>query len=380
MVFQGNSKYREAPKRLPLFYVNHSGYHPVMPDNSLSNSSRFKTLFHISLGQRFSCILFLFACLTLFPRALLMGQSEPSPDYLTYHSRVNQAESQLSQGHFQEALIIYQEILDAYSFVFGRDAKIAIQLALYLKEDQKALDLLQKAIHQGLDLKEVKKLPGVKRLRKTPAWDRLEKSYDDLKAVSLNPVDTQVREMVREMYKKDQKKAMGALMRIGDKAQIAYGEKVFAPHSETQLSELTGIITKGGYPGEKRIRNSYWASTILSHHNSISRAYNQQDSLYPDLKPLLLEALKAGNISPYELALVEDWKIATVSSWSEPGYGYLNSPRAQTLSVTDSLRKAIGLRSVSLRNRLVEQEAETGMDFFLPDWVRGKIEIVTEEN
>ena len=379
MVYQGNSKYREAPIRLPLFFVANPGFPPTMPYCCHSHSGRNTTLFHMILEQRFPCLLYLFVCLTLFPQALLMGQSEHSPDYLTYHSRVTQAESQLSEGHFQEALIIYEEILDAYSFVFGRDAKIALQLALYLKEDQKALDLLQKTIHQGLDLKEVKKLPGVKRLRKTPAWDRLEKSYDDLKAASLNPVDTLVREMVREMYKKDQKKAMGALMRIGNKAQIAYGEKIFAPHSETQLSELTGIITTGGYPGEKRIRNSYWASTILSHHNSISTAYNQQDSLYPNLKPLLLEALKAGNISPYELALVEDWKIATVSSWSDPGYGYLNSPQAQTLSVTDSLRKALGLRSVTLRNRLVEQEAETGMDFFLPDWVGGKIEIIKEE-
>ncbi|MGA9239556.1 hypothetical protein [Robiginitalea sp.] len=351
----------------------------MMPDFVHSFSPGYPTMFYLSMGQRFPFLLYLFSCLTLFPGALLMGQSEHSADYLTYHSSVNQAENQLSEGNFQEALITYTAIFDTYPFVFGREAKIAVQLALYLKEDEKALALLQKVIHQGIDLREVKRLPGMKRLRKTPAWDHLEKSYDNLDAASLHPVDIPVLEAVQDMYKKDQKKAIGALFRMGDKAQIAYGEKVFAPHSEEQLSKLTGIITSGGYPGEKRIRNDYWASTILSHHNSISTAYNQQDSLYPKLKPLLLEALKAGDISPYELAMVEDWRIATISGWAEPGYGYLNAPREQTLNVTDSLREAIGLRSVSLRNRLVALEVETGMDFFLPDWVRGKIQIITEE-
>ncbi|MGB5188508.1 hypothetical protein, partial [Robiginitalea sp.] len=324
-------------------------------------------LFDFRIRYGFSCILFLSACLTLCPSALLMGQSEYSPDYLTYHCLVNRAEVQLSEGHFQQALNTYDEIFDSYRFVFGRDYKIAIQLAVFQKNEEKVLELLQKAFGNSLELKEIKKLPTLKTLRNMPGWDRLENSHDSLSAASPNPVDIPTRETVRGMYKKDQKKAMGALLRIGDKAQIAYAEKNFAPHSEEQLSQLTEIITRGGYPGEKRIRNDYWASTILSHHNSISTAYNQNDTLYPKLKPLLLEALKAGEISPYELAMIEDWRITTVSGGSEPGYGFLNPPRALSLNATDNLRKAIGLRSISLRNRLVAVEAETGMDFFLPD-------------
>ncbi len=348
----------------------------MKPYNSIWYALGNMSPFHLTIRQRFVFLLLLSGCFILCPGALLIGQSEDSRDYFTYHSRVNQAEVHLSQGHFEQALNAYEEIFETYDFVFGRDYKIAVQLALYQKEDKRALEFLQKAFRNGLDLKEVRKLPSLKKLRTTPGWANLENSYDSLSAASPNPVDLPTREMVRSMYKKDQKKAMGALLRIGDKAQIAYAEKTFAPHSEKQLTQLKGIISRGGYPGEKRIRNDYWASTILSHHNSISRAYNQKDSLYPKLKPLLLQALKDGDISPYELAMIEDWKIATVSAWSEPGYGYLNAPKAATLHHTDSLRQAIGLRSVALRNQLVAQEAETGMDFFLPDWVPGKIEIV----
>jgi len=352
----------------------------MKPYFSMSYPTGVLSLFHLRIQHRFTCLLVLSGCLTLCPGALLMGQSvNSSPDYLGYHSLINQAEVHLSDRHFQQALNTYDEIFDSYSFVFERDYKIAIQLAAYQEKDEKVLKFLQKGFRNGLDLKEVKKLPFLKKIRNSPGWDRIENAYDSLRAASLNPVDIPTRETVWGMYKKDQKKAMGALLRIGDKAQIAYAEKNFAPHSEEQLSQLTDVINMGGYPGEKRIRNDYWASTILSHHNSISSAYNQSDTLYTNLKPLLLEALKAGDISPYELAMIEDWRIATVSGWSEPGYGYLNPPRTLTLAKTDSLRAVIGLRSVSLRNRLVAVEVETGMDFFLPDWVQGKIQIKTEE-
>ena len=78
---------------------------------------------------------------------------------------------------------------------------------------------------------------------------------------------------------------MGALFRIGSKSQDNYAENKFAPHSEQQISELRDILLEIGYPGEKLIGNDYWVSTILSHHNSISQAYNKKDRLYPELKP-----------------------------------------------------------------------------------------------
>ena len=72
----------------------------MMPDFVHSFSPGYPTMFYLSMGQRFPFLLYLFSCLTLFPGALLMGQSEHSADYLTYHSSVNQAENQLSEGQF----------------------------------------------------------------------------------------------------------------------------------------------------------------------------------------------------------------------------------------------------------------------------------------
>ncbi len=52
-----------------------------------------------------------------------------------------------------------------------------------------------------------------------------------------------------------------------------------------------------------------------------------------------------------------------------------NLPLTSTLTETDKLRLKVGLRTVELRNRLVDLEKKTGMNFYLPDWVKGKVKI-----
>ena len=177
------------------------------------------------------------------------------------------------------------------------------------------------------------------------------------------------------MFKKDQGKALGALFRIGDKAQEKYAMKKFAPHSEIQMTKLIKILENQGYPGERLIGNDYWMSTIISHHNSISKSYAQKDTLYSFIKPMLYQAIKEGQISPYEYAMIDDWYIAVSTNRTESGYGFLNLPDQATLSETNLLRHRIGLRSIALRNKLVEVENYTGMNFYLPDWVEGIIEV-----
>lgn len=327
--------------------------------------------------SKYSVLLFL---TSLSPGVEITGQQDRKPaDYRNYHTQIIQAENQLAVAQYREALKTYETIFDAYDFVFCRDYKIAAQVAAHLNDNRRAFRFMEKAFSSGWEMKDAKRLKSLKPIRDLPAWSKLEDSYDSLRTVYLNRIDSQTRETVHEMFKKDQKKALGALMRIGNKAQQAYGVKKFAPHSEAQLSELLEIINTKGYPGEKRIGNDFWGSTILSHHNSISPEYNKGDTLYENLRPYLLEALRAGEISPYEIALIEDWKIATTSEWNDPGYGYLNAPFTSTLSETESLRLGIGLRTVALRNALVEVEEITGINFFLPDWVKGKIEIQTRE-
>lgn len=152
-------------------------------------------------------------------------------------------------------------------------------------------------------------------------------------------------------------------------------KKKFAPHSEHQLEALEQILNKYGYPGERLIGNNLWGSVILSHHNSISVNYNSKDTLYAQLMPKLLVALKKGEISPYELAQIEDWRIAALNNHELTSYGFLGTIQDDTVLKTINKNRAkIGLRSIDLRNNLIDVENETGINLYLPKgWQNGKI-------
>lgn len=294
-------------------------------------------------------------------------------DYLNYHQQIIEAESLITEENFKGALDKYESIFSTYDFVFLRDYQVATQLALYLKEKEKAIIYLEEGIAAGWELKSIKKNEFLKQLGDDPEWKTVISNYGSLRGEYEAGLNHQIQAKVRKMFSKDQWKAIGALLRIGDKAQERYAEKKFAPHSETQMAKLIEILESHGYPGEKLIGNDFWMSTILSHHNSISSEYSKNDTLYKFIKPKLIKAIKEGQMSPYEYALIDDWHKAISSERTEPGYGFLSPPYQSTLTKTNNLRQKIGLRTIELRNKLVDVEKRTGMKFYLPDWVEGKI-------
>ncbi|MCA0931409.1 hypothetical protein LCM02_03020 [Lutimonas saemankumensis] len=321
--------------------------------------------------MKFSLFFIYFVLFTAFTGDRSLGKL----NYMEYHNAINHAEQFVSDERYEEALIKYVEVFNTYDFVFLRDFKVAAQLAFYLDKKSMVVDIIQEGFKSGWKLKSLKKNTFLSELKKEPEWKELEESYDELHEIYLSKIDPTLRMKVHKMFKQDQKKALGALLRIGDKSQVKYAEKKFAPHSERQMLTLLDVLNSYGYPGEKIIGNDFWVSTIISHHNSISEDYARKDTLYPHVRPLLKKSLKKGEISPYELALIDDWYMATMNDHSEAGYGFIEGADQSSLRKTDQLREKIGLRSVELRNRLVEVEIKSGMNFYLPDWTDGKIEI-----
>ena len=299
-------------------------------------------------------------------------------DYSLYHKQIMNAEILIGSENFNGALKVYNEVFSDFDFVFLRDCKIASQLALYKGEVGLAFQYLRRAVSSGWDMKQIKKNDYLKKMQKLPDWQDFEKEYPKLHADYESSLNSELRSRVQKMFSKDQKKALGALFTIGSKGQDKYAEKKFAPHSEEQMKELIEILSDFGYPGEKLIGNDFWVSTILSHHNSISQDYARKDTIYLYLKPELRKALIRGEVSPFELALIDEWQRSTLAQGSYEGYGILDPPTKSTLQNTNDLRSEQFLRSVETRNALVDIQDKTQMDFYLPGegWIRGKIEVV----
>jgi len=294
-----------------------------------------------------------------------------------YHQRVIEAEILIVSQNHEGALQVYEELFENYDFVFLREYQIATQLALYLNDEEKAIRFLTKGIRSGWRMKSIRRNVYLSKLRATKKWKTIKKQYRNLTKQYASHLNESLRNRVKRMFSKDQWKVIGALFSFSDKAQDRYAEKKFAPQSEKQIAEFSVIFKDYGYPGEKLIGNGFWMSTILSHHNSISKDYNEKDTLYPRLMPQLKDALKKGQISPFEVASIDDWYLSTKSDKDKPTYGILNAPTQGKLLETNGLRKAVYLRPIEIRNELIEIQKKTGIDFYMNEdsWIEGQIEI-----
>lgn len=306
----------------------------------------------------------------LFASTLLLSQ----PDYFAYHKRVVELEKQIVREQFSEALDGYKALFVDYDFVFKRDYQVAAQLALLASDTLLAGRYFEAAIAQGSHITRTRKIKCLRSLvkhYKTKELKAIQKQYE--------PFNVGVRDTIELMFKADQRLAFRYLFRFGQKAKKKYAERKFAPHSEQQLNALASIIDSIGFPSEKIIGRDTWASTILSHHNSISMQYNTRDTLYLVMRADLRKRLSSGEISPFEFAIIESWRASTVSGDKVATYGYLGPDiTANNLAHVNKLRKSIGMRSIELRNALIDVQDKFGMDLALPGspWQSGKIEIV----
>ena len=304
---------------------------------------------------------------------LLFFDNGPSSNYQEYHSGVMQAEKKLAESAYREALDAYKNVFADYSFLFVRDLKIAAQVAWYVRDTSLAIDYMERGISAGWSRKDIRGNNFLDSLRQTKAYRELDKQYQQLHSQFEADIDQTLREQVHHLFKQDQWRALGALFRIGGKAKDRYAERRFAPQSEEHLKSITTILENHGYPGEQLIRNDFWASTILSHHNSISKEYVLRDTLYHHIRPLLQNAYQRGEISPLELATIDDWYLTVRDGHHKAHYGILNRPSPTEIHYLNGRRSNAGLRSMELRNALIDQEAKTGMNLYTQEgWIQGK--------
>lgn len=299
----------------------------------------------------------------------------PADHYQDYHDKVLEIEKRIIEEAYLPALNAYEDLFEEYDFVFVRDYKIATQIAWTVNDTTKTVELMEAAIKAGWKMKSIRKNECLRRFRDSDHWQKIKANYKEWRRFHESKIDQKLKKELKKRIKKDQWKALGALFTFSATAQDRYAERRFAPHSEQQMEKLQSILKTEGYPGEQLIGNNYWASTIISHHNSISTSYAQKDSLYPKMKPFLKKAWKAGQISPFEMALMDDWYRLVKNNRQGIAYGIVAAPKLAALEATNALRESVGLRSVQIRNALVDIQIKTGINFYLPGspWIDGKI-------
>jgi hypothetical protein len=307
--------------------------------------------------------------------------AQKQTDYKNYHQDIIHAEELIADEKYSDALQIFEDVFEEYNYIFLKDYKVAAQLALFTKDEAKAFKFIKLGILDGWSLDDITGDKFFIPLQKEKEWGTITSQYDSLRREYNKRINQQLRAEIHEMFKSDQHIDLPYYFRIGQKAKDHYALRKFAPNSEKQIARLNEILNSYGYPGKKLIGNEIWALTILIHHNSISQSYVQKDTLYPALKPKLFDAVRKGEMSPDDYALIEDWYVGVKSNWKDGAYGYVTTLARKDSSMSNTLRQNIGLCPIEIRNHLVDIQGQTGMNFYLDGtmWAKGKINLVDKK-
>jgi hypothetical protein len=180
-----------------------------------------------------------FILLVLFiPHTEAIGQE----DYLDYHRAMIRSEQLIAEQRNNEAIDLMDSLFHRYEFVFLRDCKLASAIAAFEQDTVAAIFFVKRGILQGWTWNSIKKDKNLKAIQSYPEWNDIQQAYDSLHMRYMENINTALRTEIHERYKKDQKMALKALFRIGDKSQIKYAERKFAPHSEKQMAYLNNVL------------------------------------------------------------------------------------------------------------------------------------------
>lgn len=170
------------------------------------------------------------------------------------------------------------------------------------------------------------------------------------------------------MLAEDQKRAIRVALTPFKKWRERYTNRNFVPNNRLQVRRINQIIDQVGFPGEKIIGDKSWATVIISH--------NEHDTIYKELRPKLYQALRRGELSPIDLAMIETWRIVVDTDRKEKGFVIWNETISKSEAVkADSLRQSIGLRSIELNNNLILAEKDLKMKFYLSPFHGGFITV-----
>lgn len=262
-------------------------------------------------------------------------------DYISYQTRVNQAETNILDSNYNKAILIYDSLFKEYDFVFAKHCYTAIQLAVEQKKWDLAFEFIEKGVKQGITVKIIENSPVMKNIINNDSWGQFkERKYDSLRKIYLSNINLSLRDEIEKLFALDQYYTS----RVNDSRFIKYLFNDLKWKKEIGKivdNKLIAIIKKYGFPGEKIIgireeKIRYSEKAIINEELMLNRLEEGKGYIgnlsaqymlihyfsnsHPNFNDLLLEEVKKGNIEPYQYASICDFQAKYGKKYKNEGY------------------------------------------------------------
>lgn len=215
-------------------------------------------------------------------------------DYIkAYHPLVQEAERQIVEQDFANALQLYNQAFVAVPEPFAIDYYNAAVSAMLAEDQKQAFNYLDKLALKGVSLDYIEKQEVFAPLQETKEWSKFQKSYAKHRTRFNRRANLDLRADLDELYAKDQffRQAKGGLRVNGDTIK-----KIEANNVEFLLA----TIEEHGYPGEALIGVADTLEQLPRFSIVIQRQIKATNGYNFD--SILKEAVQSGRIRPQAAA------------------------------------------------------------------------------
>lgn len=229
---------------------------------------------------------------------LLCGiQKISAQNYLNYYQTINKAEIANLDMDFQKSDSIYQIAFELVEKPFKDDYLLAAINSEKLNNDKQTFVYLKEGIFVGLTIKSIRK--RLSTFKKSDEWKLLKKNYGSIHQEYLAPLNLELRKRLIKMVDKDQ----------AVRNPIFMTAKKMNRTDNYNYKRLLEIIKEnnGKWPGRYTIgdgneggKYAFGEVTIMLHHFTKEQVNN--------LRPVLVDAILRGDLSPYNVAYPLDYK------------------------------------------------------------------------
>ncbi len=225
-------------------------------------------------------------------------QKISAQNYLNYYETINKAEIANLDKEFKKSDSLYQVAFGLVDKPFKDDYLLASINSEKLNNYQKTYEYLKKGILVGLTEKRIKK--ELSEFKKSDEWKSLKKEYDSAREKYLKSLNLTLRNELLKMVEKDQSARhpiFGSWKKM--KKTDTYNHNRLLEIIENNNGKWPGRFLIGA--GNKKDKYD-WNNevTVMLHHFTKEQVNN--------LKPILIEAILNGNLSPYNVVYPLDYK------------------------------------------------------------------------
>jgi hypothetical protein len=229
---------------------------------------------------------------SIFFLFILLHSFANGKDYTLYHNYINLAEYHLVNNRIDSVFYYYDKAFSDYDYIFVKDALIAAQVAWKLKDAGKTRMYLLKGAESGLRTDCINKIPILASYTETKEYNY--SVFDSMK-IALGRFESFDVGLSQEWHERG-----AAIVMTPD------GQSEFMGAVQQNVKRVRELLSVGKFPGEKFIgvNSDCFELENLSVFNSLAN----YDCVMMELRNLLWEAVKRGEMHPREFATLWEWE------------------------------------------------------------------------